>query len=431
MRLSLTLALGLVAAGPLLADNWPQWRGPKNDGHSAETGLPAEFGPDKNLVWKAKLPGLGESSPVVWDDKIFLTAMAGNEAVLLCIGTDGQEKWRKSMATVGTKRYGPDQATSASSSPTTDGKHVWAYAGGLQGGQLKCFDLAGNLVWEKNLQNYGKFNIQFGTHWTPVLYKGKLYLQVLHRSAQKLVKLDAATGDQEWAVDRRGAVPAKEVPSGGPESPDVYASAFIWEGDGGPLLISHGNDYCTAHKLDDGAEVWRVMGLNPTDDGHWRFVSSPLVTPDLIVVPSCKNGPTVGVNPVGANGEIDKKNPAELWRVKPRAIPTPDVVSPLRVADVVYLMGDGPLTAVEAKTGQPIYTYDLTKGRHRSNMVCVDDKIYIAAVDGAVDVIRAGGREAKVLARNTLQDKLFASPAVAGGRIYFRGYENLWAVGMK
>jgi outer membrane protein assembly factor BamB len=425
MRLSLTLALGLVAAGPLFADNWPQWRGPKNDGHSAETGLPAEFGPEKNLVWKAKLPGPGESSPVVWDDKVFLTAVTGDDVVLLCLGTDGQEKWRKPLATTGKERSGPDQATSASASPTTDGKHVWAYAGGMKGGQLKCFDLAGNLAWEKNLQSFGKYNIQFGTHWTPVLYKGKLYLQVLHRTAQKLVKLDAATGDQEWAVDRRGAVPARDVPSRSPESPDVYASAFIWEGEGGPLLISHGNDFCTAHKL-DGAEVWRVMGLNPTNDTHWRFVSSPLVTPGLIVVPSCKNGPTVGVNPVGAKGEIDKKNPAELWRVNF----TPDVVSPLLIDDIVYLIGDGPLTAVEAKTGKQIYKYSLTPGRHRSNMVYADGKIYVAGRDGAVDVVRPGS-EFKVLANNKIPDTLYGSPAVAGGRLYFRGYENLWAVGTK
>jgi outer membrane protein assembly factor BamB len=424
-RLLLGFALGLIAL-PAFADNWPQWRGPKNDGHSAETGLPAEFGPDKNLVWKAKLPGPGESSPVVWGDQIFFTAVAGDEVVLLCIGTDGQEKWRKPMAKIGIERNGPDQATSASASPTTDGKYVWCYVGGKQGGPFKCFTVDGTLVWEKNLQSYGKYNIQFGTHWTPVLYNGKLYLQVLHRSAQKLVKLDAATGNEEWAVDRRGAVPAKEVPSRSPESPDVYASAFIWEGEGGPLLISHGNDFCTAHKLDDGAEVWRVMGLNPTENGNWRFVSCPLVTPNLIVVPSCKNGPTVGINPVGAKGEINKKNPAELWRITP----TPDVVSPLLVDDIVYLMGDGPLTAVEAKTGKQVYQFSLTAGKHRANMVFADGKIFVAGRDGAVDVVQPG-KEFKVLAKNKFPDILYGSPAVSGGRIYFRGYDSLWAIGTK
>ena len=201
------------------------------------------------------MPGPGESSPCVWEDKIFCTTTAGEEVILLCIGTDGQEKWRQTLTNTGKERNGPDTASDASASCSTDGKHVWSYVGGKLGGRLTCHDFTSHLVWEKNLQSYGKYNIQFGTHWTPALYKGKLYLQVLHRSAQKLVRLDAATGNEEWVVDRRGAVPAKEVPSRGPESPDVYASAFIWEGEGGPLLISHGNDFCTAHKLDDGAEV--------------------------------------------------------------------------------------------------------------------------------------------------------------------------------
>lgn len=404
---------------PVFADNWPQWRGPKNDGHSSEKGLPTEFGPDKNLMWKFKLPGPGESTPCIWEDKIFLTATAGEEIVLLCVGIDGQEKWRsKLVGTGGTERLGPDRSTSASASCSTDGKHVWSYVGGKLGGQLTCHDVNGKFVWEKNLQDYGKFNIQFGTHWTPALYKEKLYLQVMHRNAQKLVRLDAATGKEDWVIDRPGYSKG--------ESPDVYASVFIWEGVGGPLAIAHGNDYCTGHKLDDGAEVWRVAGLNPTTNGAWRFVSNPLVTPDLIVVPSCKRGPTVGLNPVGAKGTIDPDNKAEVWRYKA----TPDVVSPIRVEDVVYLMGDGPLTAIDAKTGEELYRRDLSPGIHRSNMVAADGKIYVLGKSGAVDVVQPG-RVFKVLATNKLPDTLMASPAVSGGRIYLRGYDSLWAIGTK
>jgi outer membrane protein assembly factor BamB len=418
-------ALLLAAVGgPAVAENWPQWRGPKNDGHSAEKNLPTEWGPEKNVAWKFKLPGQGESSPVVWGDKIFLTSSAGDEVVLLCIGTDGKEKWRQPMSKTGTERSGPDKASDASASCSTDGKHVWSYVGGSRGGRLTCHDTDGKLVWEKNLQDYGKFNIQFGTHWTPVLYKDRLYLQVMHRNTQKLVCLEAATGKEIWAVDRPGYV---KVPSTVRiESPDVYASAFIWEGEGGPLLVAHGNDYCTGHKLTDGSEVWRVQGLNPTSNGAWRFVSNPLVTPDLIVVPSCKNGPTVAFNPVGAKGDISPENKAELWRFKT----TPDVVSPIRVGDVVYMSADGPLTAVDAKTGTQLYRQDLSKGRHRANMVAADGKIYVTSTTGDVDVVQAG-REFKKLATNTLPDTLYGSPAIADGRIYFRGWGYLWAVGAK
>jgi outer membrane protein assembly factor BamB len=249
-----------------------------------------------------------------------------------------------------------------------------------------------------------------------VLYKDHLYLQVMHRNAQLLLALDAATGSELWKVERKGYSKG--------ESPDVYASAFIWEGEGGPLLITHGNDYCTAHQLETGAEVWRVAGLNPSNNGAWRFVSSPLVTPKLIVVPSCKNGPTVGINPVGAKGSIDADNAAELWRINY----TPDVVSPLLVGDVVYLMGDGPLTAVEAKTGKQIYKESLAKELHRAHMVATKDRIYIIGREGTTDVVEAG-HTFKKIATNTLKDKFYSSPAVSGGRIYLRGWNYLWAIG--
>ena len=414
-RLLLAAVLAAAAVAPAPADNWPQWRGPKNDGHSAETGLPTEWGPDKNVVWKLKMPGRGSSTPCVWGNQIFVTSLDGADVVLMCVGTDGAEKWKAKLGPAGKSGRG-EEGNDASASCSTDGTHVWAFAGG---GALACFDLAGKPVWTADVQKYGKFGIQFGIHWTPVLYKDRLFLQVMHRGAQVVVALDAATGKEVWKVERPGY--------GKGESPDTYSSAFLWEGKGGPLLIAHGNDYCTAHTLDTGEEVWRVAGLNPTGNGAWRFVSSPLVTPDLIVVPSCKNGPTVALNPVGAKGTIDESNPAELWRFKS----TPDVVAPLRIGDLVYLLKDGPLTAVDAKTGAQVYQQQLpAKQIYRGNMVAADGKIYVIGREGVGLVIQAG-KEFKVLATNDLKEKVYASPAISGGRIYVRGWEHLYGIGTK
>ena len=414
-RLLLAATVCAALAAPASADNWPQWRGPKNDGTSAEKGLPTEWGAEKNVVWKLKMPGQGSSTPAVWGKQIFLTSADGDDIVLLCVGTDGKEQWKEKLSGTGKTKYKGGEGNDASASCSTDGKHVWTFVGN---GKLACYTVAGKHVWDVDLQKYGKFGIQFGCHWTPALYKGKLYAQVMHRNAQILVALDAATGKEEWKVNRPG--------SGKGESPDTYASAFVWEGEGGPLLIAHGNDYCTAHKLDDGAEVWRVAALNPRARGDWRFVSNPLITPDLIVVPSCKDGPMVGINPVGAKGTIDPDNKAELWRINS----TPDVVAPVRVGDVVYFTGDGPFAALDAKTGKQLYREQLTKATHRAQMIVADGKIYITSITGATDVVQAG-REFKKLGTNTLPDTLYASPAVADGRIYFRGYNYLWAIGAK
>jgi outer membrane protein assembly factor BamB len=416
IRIFLLFAAFVTLSVPALADNWPQWRGPKNDGHSNEKGLPTEWGPDKNIVWKIKMSGRGASTPCVWEDKIFITTVQSGGVVLLCIGRDGKEKWQQQFAPTASGKVGRgDEGNEASASCSTDGKHVWAFAGS---GKLVCFTMDGTLVWDLDLQKYGKFSIQFGCHWTPVLYKDKLYLQVMHRNAQLLLALNAETGSEIWKVTRPGYSKG--------ESPDVYASAFIWEGHGGPLLISHGNDYCTAHKLDSGAEVWRVAGLNPSSNGAWRFVSSPLVTQDLIVVPSCKNGPTVGLNPIGAKGSIEPENSAELWRLKF----TPDVVSPLRVDDVVYLMGDEPLTAVDAKTGKQIYREKLSPQIHRAHMATADGKIYVVGRQGTTDVVQSG-KTFKLLASNTLPDTIYGSPAISNGRIYLHGWDFLWAIGTK
>jgi outer membrane protein assembly factor BamB len=300
---------------------------------------------------------------------------------------------------------------------------VYTFAG--QSGMLVAFDLDGKKVWDADVQKYGKFAIQFGIHWTPVLHKGRLYLQVMHRSAQKVVALDAATGKEVWAVDRPGDSPR------GVESPDVYASAFVWEKGDQALLIAHGNDYCTAHRLDDGEEVWRVTELNPKGNYNraWRAVSSPLVTPDLIIVPSCKQHPTVALDPATAKGVIGPGNPAEKWRFKI----TPDVPSPLMVDGVVYLVhaGNGSLYAVDAATGQQLYEeLRLTGSLVRSSPVYADGKIYILGRDGVIPVVKAG-RQYELLAKNKLLDKFTASPVVSGGRLYLRGWSHLWAIGTK
>ena len=342
--------------------------------------------------------------------------MEDSAIVLLCVGTDGKVKWKHPIAQKsGGKSGRGDEGNEALASCSTDGKYVWTFAGS---GMLVCYTVDGQPVWNLDLQKYGKFSIGYGSHWTPVLYKDRLYLQVMHRNAQLLLALNAATGSEIWKINRPGY--------GKGESPDVYASPFIWEGEGGPLLIAHGNDYCTAHRLDTSAEVWRIHGLNPASNGAWRFVSSPLVMPDLIVVPSCKNGPTVAINPVGAKGKIDEDSKAELWRIKY----TPDVVSPLRVGDVVYLMGDGPLTALDAKTGAQLYREQLAKQIHRAHMVAADGKVYVLGREGTMDVVKAG-RTFQLLASNKLPDVFYGSPAVSNGRIYLHGWNNLWAIGGK
>jgi outer membrane protein assembly factor BamB len=321
-----------------------------------------------------------------------------------------------------TRGYRNGEGNDASASPSSDGNHVWAFAGT---GHLGCYDLDGHAVWELNAQDkYGTFAIQFGVHQTPVLYKGRLYVSLINRNSRMLVALDAASGKEIWKHERRSDSPK------GVESPDVYASPFIWEKGDQALLISHGDDYCTAHRLDDGAEVWRVTELNPKAryNRAWRAVSSPLVTPDLIVVPSCKRGVTVAIDPSAAAGRIEPGSTGEKWRL-PKD--TPDVPSPILVGDLVYIVGeDGKLYCYESVTGKSVYTQAITNMRHRSSPLFADGMLYLVGREGVTVVVKPG-REYEQVAKNTLPDTFAASPAVAGGRIYLRGFNNLWAIGAK
>lgn len=415
----------LAAVAPIaLAENWPQWRGPKNDGHSSETKLPSKWSETENVVWKCKLPGPGAGTPCVWDDKIFFTAVGEKALLLVCVGTDGQIKWEKAIGS-GNKAARNDEGNSASASCSTDGERVYAFVGD---GHLVAYDFAGNEKWAVDCAKaYGPFKIQFGAHWSPVLHKGKLYVAVMHRDLQQVVCFDAKTGKEEWKADRKSDSPA------GVESPDVYASPFMWEKGDKAALIVHGNDYCTAHDLKDGHELWRVTELNPKKSYNrtWRAVSSPLVTPDLIVVPSCKNGVTVAVDPSKAKGDIGPgdKQAGELWRM---AKDTPDVPCPILVGDTLFFWKEEKrLMAFEAKTGKKTGELELTSERHRASPVYADGKLIVVGRDGTMAVIDPKPQPELLGEKLKLKDTFTASPAVSGGRIYLRGWNYLWAIGTK
>jgi outer membrane protein assembly factor BamB len=406
----------LALAAPVAAENWPQWRGPTNDGISNEKGLPTEWDATKNVVWKLKLPGQGGSTPAIWGDRIFLTSADGADLVLLCIGTDGQERWRQKLGT-GNRRYMGNEGNCASASPSTDGKHVWTFTGT---GDLACFDFDGKQVWHFNAQErYGQFRIMHGMHSTPLLDGDRLYVQLLHGGGFHVIALDKATGKEIWKVER---------PSDGRgEGQHSYASPVLWRKGKDAYLVIHGCDYTTGHRLDNGAEIWRVGGLNPKDhyNATLRFVTTPLATPDLIVIPTAKRGPVVGLKP-DASGMVEPGSRFEQWRMPKN---TPDVPSPLIHDGLLYLCGEsGQLTCLEAKTGKELYSQKLHAARYRASPVFADGKIYLTARDGTVTVVKAGPKFEQV-AVNKLPDEIASSPAVSGGRIYLRGFDTLYAIG--
>ena len=226
----------------------------------------------------------------------------------MCINTDGKELWKTKLAS-GRQRFMRGEGNNASPSPCTDGKHVWVYVGT---GDLGCYDFDGKEVWKFNVQDrYGKFRIQHGMHTTPLLDGDRLYMQLIHSNGQLRLALDKATGKEIWKVMRKS--------DGRAENEHSYASPVIWRKGKDAYLITHGNDYAIAHRLEDGSEIWRVGGLNPKDHyrGDLRFVASPVATPDLIVIPSAKDHGVVGLKP-DAEGLVMPGSKYEQWRLQSR-----------------------------------------------------------------------------------------------------------------
>jgi len=413
-----TALLCLFAALPSWADNWPQWRGARHDAVSRESGLPAEWSDTKHVLWKAPMPGMASSTPAVWDANIFVTSEAGNELVLLCLGTDGKARWQRKLGEGSSKARG-GEGNSASPSPCTDGKLVFALVGS---GDFAAFDFSGKEVWRFNAQErYGKFSYDFGMHTTPVLHEGRLYLQLIHPRQQAVIALDAATGQEVWKVNR---------PSDGKaECLNSYATPCLWVRGSDARLITHGNDYAIAHSLADGKEVWRLGDLNPKDryNATLRFVTSPVAVADLIVIPTAKNGAVVAIAP-DASGVLSAGSKGEVWRV---ANGTPDVPSPVVFDGRVFLCREnGVLTCLDAKTGKQFFSDRAHAQTYRASPVIAAGRLILTAKDGTFTVVKPG-ETLEILGKNKLSDQFTASPAVSGGRLYLRGQANLYAIGTK
>jgi len=429
----LTFFLLFIAASRTMPGNWPQWRGPSLNGSAPEArSLPVHWTETENVLWRTKLPSWSAATPIVWNDLVFVTSAEegsprlgqmrregperrdADKIYLIAVNRgDGSIRWRSQIDT-GNRLY--TKQNSASPSPITDGRHVWIMTGN---GKFSCFSMDGKLIWSRDIQKeYGLFGLNHGYASTPLYYGDRLYVQVLHgmktRDPSYVFAVDKDTGKTIWKVERPTDARV--------ESPDNYATPQVVLVSGTPQLVISGADYVTGHDLNDGKELWRIGGFNPTGNPANRTIASSLVIGSNVYTTSTRGRPFIAFR-AGGSGDITGKQ--ELWKNNLGA----DVPTPATDGKYIYVLNDiGVMHCIDALTGKPVYDGKrIEHGTYSSSPLLADGKIYSTNEDGTTTVTRAGP-VFEVLAVNKLDSHTLASPVAAGKQIFIRTADYLYCI---
>jgi outer membrane protein assembly factor BamB len=431
-------AIGLVVClgSTLAADNWPQWRGPSGTGTSTETRLPERWGNDENIAWKTPITGVGVSSPIVWGDRVFVTAQVGHGASRqgprlgqgtnaspaersLAAGapgrrsgiafivealdrTSGTRAWTFELPASGALPSVHDKHNLASASPVTDGERVYAVFGS---GQVVAVDMSGKQVWTRELaKDHGAFDIMWGNGSSPVVHRGAIILLCYHQSTSYLLALDGRTGKDLWKTDRPSGVTS-------------YSTPTIVPAPQGDELIVNSSRGIEAYDPATGRALWHF------DEPNQFPIPVAMHHQGVIYLSrGYRSGPYAAIRP-GGRGDISKSH--VVWHVPTGA---PYVSSLVHYDGLLYMAGDvGVITCVDATTGTIVWRERLG-GVYTASPVAADGKVFLMGESGETIVLRAG-RTPQVVARNQIDGRVLASPAISGGRLFVRTDDHVIAIG--
>jgi outer membrane protein assembly factor BamB len=432
MKHTHVLLAGMLFASTALADNWAQWRGPNFDGSSKETGLPEKFSKTDNVLWTAALPGPSGATPVIFGDNVFVNSIDAQKKsrVALCLDRKtGQVKWQED---VGPGISIDDRSNFSSPSPVADAENVWFYYGN---GDLVCFDHAGKKVWARNIQkDYGPFAYQWTYGASPMLFNGKLYVQVLQRNVpvngrgaakndSYILALEPKTGKEVWKHVR----PSDAVA----ESLEAYSTPIPYTWNGKTELLILGGDCITGHDPETGKELWRWGTWNPQKIGHWRLVPSPVAGEGVALACGPKNSPITAVR-VGGSGKLD----SFAWQSSGDL--NADVPTPAFYKGRFYVLNGNKrkLFCVEPQSGKIVWSGDLeTRSQFEASPTVADDKVYVMDHKGNVFVASAAPGDFKLISSAAMGDEtdnyLRSSVAISQGNLFIRTGKKLYCVGKK
>lgn len=407
-RACVAAMLLLTAAVAGSADNWPAWRGAGADGQVREKNLPVRWSATENVRWKVPLPSPGNSTPVVWGDRIFLTQSLdapGQQRAVMCFDRkDGKVLWQKSVPFAG-KESTHQTNPYCSASPATDGERVVAWMGSAG---LVCYDFQGNRLWFNDL---GKFEHIWGNASSPVIYKNLVIQNCGPGERTFLAAFDKKTGKEVWRVDEPGG----KFGTTNAEWLGSWTTPVVATIKGREELIMSWPGAIKAYDPATGKLLWTCRGLTPL------VYTSPLVSQEVIVAMSGFGGSWMAVR-TGGNGDVTDTH--RLWH-HPRA--TQRIGSGVIVGDHIYMVNEpGTAQCIELKTGNILWTERLG-GSTWGSLLHIDGKLYVTGRRGETYIFAARPQFEKI-AENPLNETTLASIAVSNGDLFIRTYQHLWCI---
>ncbi len=393
-----------MVPAPGAGEHWPRWRGPSGQGLVEDAGYVDRWSASENVRWKVPVPGRGNSSPVVWGERIFLTTAyeeGARRSLLAFDRTTGRKLWETFAPQAAPESAHPKNGL-ASSTPTTDGERVYAYLGNHG---LLAVTVEGRQVWHRAL---GSFEAYHGTASSPLLLGERLIVAQDHRGEMGsfLAAFDRQTGKPLWRTPREAEV--------GWNSP-----VAVKVGEREEVVVS-GQQAVMAYDPATGRELWRARG------NTFEAIPTPVVGEGLVFCSSGRAGPTLAIRP-GGSGDVTGTHIA--WQA---AKGSPFVPSPVVYGGRLYMVNDmaAIATAYEAASGKLLWQGRLgtaEKEGFSASPVAFGGKVFFINDEGETFVLKAGD-EFEILAVNRLGERVLSSPALVGGTWYFRTEGHLLAV---
>jgi outer membrane protein assembly factor BamB len=403
---TLCLTGSLNTAESIRAENWDRFRGANGAGQSEATGIPSEW-TEADYVWRKPLPGVGHSSPVIWDGKLFVTSgdpNSGEQIVLAFDAKSGAPLWEKRFASHTYSMHADNSY--ATSTPAVDADHL--YVLWLDGDKVTLAALTheGIEVWRRQV---GSLVEQHGFGTSPIVVGDTVCVanETDNADRSKVIGVDRATGDIRWTVPRGTGKTA-------------FATPLVIESGGRKLMVmSSMGSGVTAYDPATGEIVWQVLETGMPD----RCVSSPIEAAGLVIV-SCGSGNN-GVELYAFRPSENGEPPTEVYRMKQGV---PNIPTPVVAGDLLFLWHDrGTVSCLDAATGEAHWRKRVS-GMFHSSPVRIGDRIFGLSKEGEV-VVLAADKEYRLLGRSSLGERCQATPAVADGRIYYRTESSLICLG--